>query len=292
MANSNFLVFGESVAASDIEADSVYQTDTQRINGVVPGIAEPALHNKLYKQVSIMAAAMAQVIVQAGFDALDSDYSKLVANMRHTFAGSVNNIKPDEKGNIDLTELVKTLKAFATPEVGEIILTKSSTNPAEKYAGTTWELLKEETFLMSAVKTVAAGATGGSNTHTNTKAEMPVHDHKVTCSTNGYHDHGRGSMNITGHLMLPTHTGRWNGNVYGAFANEGTNSNIEGADFNESSKWHDITPANFDASRSWSGRTSWEGGHGHTVTVKSTGEGKAWDCRPQYLAVYMWVRTA
>ena len=50
MADSNFLVFGESVAANDIETDSVYQTDTQRISGVVPGIAGPALHNKLYKQ--------------------------------------------------------------------------------------------------------------------------------------------------------------------------------------------------------------------------------------------------
>lgn len=82
MARSNFKVFAEGVADKNIQSDSVYNADTQRISGVVPGIAEPKLHNKLYKQATIMVAALAQVIVQAGFDALDSDYSGLVSNLR------------------------------------------------------------------------------------------------------------------------------------------------------------------------------------------------------------------
>ncbi|MFR8056956.1 MAG: hypothetical protein ACLU45_01705 [Dialister invisus] len=56
-----------------------------------------------------MVAALAQVIVQAGFDALDSDYSGLVSNLRKSFAGSVNGVKPDESGNIDLTEVIEEI---------------------------------------------------------------------------------------------------------------------------------------------------------------------------------------
>ena len=107
MARSNFKVFAEGAADKDVQSDVVYNADTQRIYGVVPGIAEPKMHNKLYKQATIMSAAIAQVIVQAGFDALDSDYSGLVSNLRKSFAGSVNGIKPDESGNIDLTALIE-----------------------------------------------------------------------------------------------------------------------------------------------------------------------------------------
>ena len=39
MANSNFKVFAESVAALNVVSDAEYATDTQRINGVVPGAA-------------------------------------------------------------------------------------------------------------------------------------------------------------------------------------------------------------------------------------------------------------
>ena len=60
MARSNFKVFAEAVAALNVVSDAEYATDTQRINGVVPGLASAALHNKLYKQATIMAAALAQ----------------------------------------------------------------------------------------------------------------------------------------------------------------------------------------------------------------------------------------
>lgn len=89
MARSNFKVFAESVANKDIQSDAVYNSDTQRVFGVVPGVAEPKMHNKLYKQSTVMAAAIAQVIVQAGFDALDSDYPGLVANLRKSFAAAL-----------------------------------------------------------------------------------------------------------------------------------------------------------------------------------------------------------
>lgn len=129
MARSNFKVFAEGVADKNIQSDSVYNADTQRISGVVPGIAEPKMHNKLYKQATIMVAALAQVIVQAGFDALDSDYSGLVSNLRKSFAGSVNGVKPDETGNIDLTEIIEEIRKMTYPRIGDVIITKIKITP-------------------------------------------------------------------------------------------------------------------------------------------------------------------
>lgn len=298
MADSNFLVFGESVAADDIENDSVYQTDTQRISGVVPGIAEPALHNKLYKQVSIMAAAMAQVIVQAGFDALDSDYSGLVKNMRQAFAGSVNNVKPDTNGNIDLTELINTLKAYATPGIGEIILTKDTTNPAEKYAGTTWELIESGTFLMGAGGTVNVGSTGGSNTHTNTLTEMVPHDHTATIYDAGghYHNGATGTVDLSGNFRSRSNSfyGKENNQPVISGATTGRFSVLQSYLRSEGNADSNNTEyiVHFDGNHYHGFTTSTNGVHKHGISIAKNGSGATWDSRPKYLAVYMWIRTA
>ena len=157
MAKSNFKVFAEGVAPANIQSDNEYEADTQRVSGVVPGIAVPSLHNKIYKQATIMAAAIAQVIVQAGFDAMDDDYSGLVANLRKTFVGSVNSIKPDAQGNIDLTSVLENIRRMTYPRIGDVIMTKNPENPSVKYTGTTWELLEEKTFIMSAGNTAMVG---------------------------------------------------------------------------------------------------------------------------------------
>ena len=48
----------------------------------------------------------------------------------------------------------------------------------------------------------------------------------------------------------------------------------------------------FDASRSWTGETSWCDDHTHTISIGNNGSGQAYDSRPQYISVYMWIRTA
>lgn len=296
MAKSNFKVFAEGVAPANIQSDYEYETDTQRVSGVVPGIAVPSLHNKIYKQATIMAAAIAQVIVQAGFDAMDDDYTGLVANLRKTFAGSVNGVKPDAKGNIDLTSVLENIRRMTYPRIGDVIMTKNPENPSVKYTGTTWELLEEKTFIMSAGSTSKVGEKGGSNTHTSTVSEMPSHTHGYTMGEAGGHDHGRGNMEIFGELPLPTHTGRWDRYVRGAFWSEGGNGGrksheVEGSDFPESGRWWDITYANFYASRAWTGRTSYVVAHKHSLSISPTGTGKSWDSRPKYIALFIWIRT-
>ena len=287
MATSNFKVFAESVTDANIESDNEYETDTQRVSGVVPGIAVPKMHNKLYKQSTIMAAAIAQVIVQAGLNALDSDYSGLVANLRQTFAGSVNGIKPNAQGDIDISSLLTDLKKLTYPRVGDFIITKNPENPSVKYEGTTWELLEEKTFIMSAGTTAKVGETGGSNTHTMSVAEMPKHSHTYTMGTAGGHDHTRGTMNITGTFSGVGETRDWpQPKLSGAFymarsaggvtiSNDGDTDDLYG----------------FDASRTWQGNTSYVAAHNHSLTIGETGSGSAWDSRPKYVAAYIWVRT-
>ncbi len=292
MATSNFKVFAESVTDANIESDLEYETDTQRVSGVVPGIAVPKMHNKLYKQSTIMAAAIAQVIVQAGLNALDSDYSGLVANLRQTFAGSVNGIKPNAQGDIDISSLLTDLKKLTYPRVGDFIITKNSENPSVKYEGTTWELLEEKTFIMSAGTNAKVGSTGGSNTKALSVAEMPKHSHTYTMGTAGGHDHTRGTMNITGKLGPdPQHRddeGPFPGIVSGegAFSTYSVYGNGSSGDSN-----YGAYGCDFDASRTWTGSTSYVAAHNHSLTIGQTGSGAAWDSRPKYIAAYIWVRT-
>jgi hypothetical protein len=80
MATSNFKVFNENF--NNAETDAQYTADAQRIGGVVPGVAPSALHNKLYRQTSIMAAALGQVVADQGYDASDADLTALEQSLK------------------------------------------------------------------------------------------------------------------------------------------------------------------------------------------------------------------
>ncbi len=347
MASTNFKIFAENAASEDVMTDSVYNADSQRKSGVAPGVALPSLHNKLYRQATIMPAALAQCIVQAGYDAKDSDYTGLVDGIKKTFAMkvnnvtpdatgnvdissvirtirdeksyvfsvngnypdnagnvdisetvrdirdekdyvfSINNIKPDSKGNIDLSALIDEIKRAMYPRVGDIICTKDGQNPSARYPGTTWQLIPADTFLMSATASTV-NKTGGSNTHTITAAEMPSHTHSVSCGDAGGHQHDRGDMDIWGEF---TGVGESNGSesirpkTNGAFyvAYKGT-----GIKVSNDGDVDDIY--GFQASRHWTGHTSWCDNHSHSVSCGNAGGGSSYDSRPKYIGVYMWVR--
>lgn len=56
--------------------------------------------------------------------------------------------------------------------MGDIYITTLSTNPAVRFLGTTWEKI-EGRFLLATSGSNASGQTGGSNTKTLTKANLP-----------------------------------------------------------------------------------------------------------------------
>lgn len=95
-------------------------------------------------------------------------------------------IELDKKQNIEDNELItnaKTIvgainencekfKNFCPYEVGDIYITTLSTNPAVRFLGTTWEKI-EGRFLLATSDSNASGQTGGSNTKTIAKANLP-----------------------------------------------------------------------------------------------------------------------
>ncbi len=176
------------------------------------------------------------------------------------------------------------IKEMFYPRVGDIICTKNKENPSARYPGTTWELLSDGTFLMAGTAS-NVGTTGGSNTHTITTAEMPSHTHSVSCTSAGAHTHTRGTMNITGTLCgfeSRSHGGEYTGAFY--------DTGRDGLGIGDHD-W-DNPIVGFDASRSWTGVTSEAGAHSHSISIGANGSGQAYDSRPKYLSVYMWIRTA
>ena len=67
--------------------------------------------------------------------------------------------------------------------VGSLYISVDSTSPATLFGGT-WVQI-EDTFLLAAGQTYAAGDTGGEATHTLTSAEMPSHNHAAGTYTDG-----------------------------------------------------------------------------------------------------------
>ena len=65
-----------------------------------------------------------------------------------------------------------------------------------------------------------------------------------------------------------------------------------GSAFGYANNHNDWTGIAFAASRSWTGSTSTNGDHSHTVTVNNTGGGQAHENMPPYLVAYCWERTA
>lgn len=81
MARTNIKVFDEGYR--NIMSDDDYNLSLQRTRGVTPGIADPLMHNKLYRQVSIMSTALAQYIVDQNYDCLDTDLPEIAANIKN-----------------------------------------------------------------------------------------------------------------------------------------------------------------------------------------------------------------
>lgn len=80
MAVNKFQIFNQSMNNSNTFSDSEYTADIQRKDGVRPGVALVGLHNKLYRQASIMPYALGEFMGGLGYDAPDSGDGKVLAN--------------------------------------------------------------------------------------------------------------------------------------------------------------------------------------------------------------------
>lgn len=189
--------------------------------------------------------------------------------------------------------------------VGSVYISFNATDPSTLFGGT-WVRLKDK-FLLASGDAYAPNTTGGSPTKTIGVNNMPAHNHSVnangnhshtaTTSTAGNHSHTRGSMNITGSF------GGWDvqsgANAGGAFsvATRGNYSDAGGSFQDNYARRF-----SFDAKEGWTGSTSTNGNHTHTLTTttngshthttNNTGGGLPLNIMPPYQTVYMWRRTA
>ena len=281
MARSNFKVFAEAVDSSKVVSDAEYAVNTQRIGGVVPGLAAADLHNKLYKQATIMAAAMAQVLVEQGQDALDSDYAGLVASIKKTFLLSLNGEKPDAKGNLqknfvysvegkkpdssgNVSLNIDYLNAMSF--VGSVVITRDNINPGTRLGGT-WQLLQSGRYIRTAGAGYPGGTMGGSDGFTLGVNNLPAHGHGIEIYGSGSHTH-----------VLNNPCDEVGFDVTGG----GDGPRLRMA-MGDNWPWHGIyykTGMNF------------AGNHNHQAVIKSTGNGEKIKFEPSYLCLYFWVRTA
>ena len=164
--------------------------------------------------------------------------------------------------------------------VGSVYISFNSADPSTLFGGT-WVRLKD-TFLLANGDSYAPNTSGGSATKTIGVNNLPSHTH--SCSTVGNHSHTRGSMNITGTFRSTDMGGREPAS--GCFTDWISGSETKPRQGNDG---YDIT-VTMDASRTWTGETSANGDHTHTIG--NTGSGLPLNIMPPYQTVYMWKRTA
>jgi len=171
--------------------------------------------------------------------------------------------------------------------VGEYWHTSSDKTPTEIFGIGEWEEVQDR-MLIGAGGSYKQGTTGGSKTVTLTTSNLPSHTHSASSSSSGAHTHTRGSMEISGGPIY-THVQTLGGNYgsLGAFKtwNGGYSAVNEGSS-------NSALVFDFAASRNWSGSTSSNGSHSHSITVNATGSGEAVETISPYLAVYIWHRVA
>ena len=128
----------------------------------------------------------------------------------------------------------------------------------------------------------------GTKIGTQIAAGLPQHTHSGTTSSNGDHTHTKGTMEITGSFkvgFLSTQTAT--GMV--SFANE-VKTNVSGG-----GGWTGVNTGNvnFKASNSWTGESSLNGSHMHTLTIGNASDsnyGKSSTVQPPSQIVHLCIK--
>lgn len=198
--------------------------------------------------------------------------------------------------------------------VGIVTWFNSNVNPNTALPGLTWTYLNNgvgRTIRIAAANGSDVATTGGSDSVTLSVGNLPSHTHSFsattssfdygtkTSSTTGDHNHNRGTMEITGTVGYFRSDSSSFYTASGAFT-LGSSTASKGF---TGSKFTDGVPANFNASRTWTGVTNTTGNHSHTVGIGAhshtvsgntggTGSGSAFSVTNQFYKLMAWVRTA
>jgi len=173
--------------------------------------------------------------------------------------------------------------------IGAYYISDSPTSPATLFGGT-WVQVKDRMILAVGDIYNSAGLTGGSATTKLVVNNIPSHNH--SCGTTGNHSHTRGSMEITGSIKSndTTEPLTFSESITSSGAlsmggwREWSGGGITG------SKGASYEQINFKASSGWTGSTSTNGNHTHTIG--NTGSGTAFTTISPFITAYVWRRTA
>lgn len=303
---NNFKVFNENPTSNNTLNDTEYISNSHRKNGVVSGVADSKVHNKLFRQTSMMTFALASYIANQNLDAVDDNVEVLNKNLEIALSvplkehrekseidhpdGAVTTPKIRDK-NVTMAKLaddvqhaINNVLQRAYP-VGAIYMSTTSTAPSTLFGFGVWEALPGGRMLLAQGNGYSAGSQGGAATHTLTIAEMPSHSHgwntrpsgghshSGTTSSTGNHNHGSGLANIHADAMF---NGR-----YGNDTRYGVESSRDKGRFAQNA-----TSSNGNHNHNFN--TSTNGEHSHPINLD--GGGQAHNNMPPYLAVYMWKR--
>lgn len=164
--------------------------------------------------------------------------------------------------------------------IGAYYISSSPTSPATLFGGT-WVQVKDRMILAVGDTYKSAGLTGGSATTKLVVNNIPSHNH--SCGTTGNHTHTRGSMNITGQVNVDMDNARSSSGALQLNA-------VSEQGFKRESFGFMGKGISLDASKGWSGETSSNGNHAHTIG--NTGSGTAFNTISPYITAYVWRRTA
>lgn len=189
--------------------------------------------------------------------------------------------------------LQNTVNLNAIYPIGIVVWFAQNKNPNTLFPGTKWQYIGEnKTIRLAAASGNNVLSTGGSDSVTLTEAQMPAHSHTFSATTNstGGHTHNRGTMEINGQFAAVRRGGNQNNTLSGAFAtrthwNAGTSY---GGGDDAGGLW------TFQASKGWTGDTSNNGAHTHTVsgTTGNKGGGASVNITNAYIMLMGWYRTA
>ena len=101
---NNFLIFNENNNQGTTLSQGDYLALAYRISGLIPMIADPIAHNKMFRQWSLMCNAIGAMINDKNLDALDTNSSDLKNNLKTTIKGLARDELSTEiitLGNID-----------------------------------------------------------------------------------------------------------------------------------------------------------------------------------------------
>lgn len=153
MANTNIKLFDES--KSNMMSDADYGENTQRTSGVQTGVASSQLQNKFQYQVSLMAYAVAQLMIANGYDAMDS---AAVSTFVGNFSNSVVQKVKDKASASEAAAGTNDLKWISAKQLVDV-----ATSIANAAAASVTDTANSALSKANAASTAAASATETAN---------------------------------------------------------------------------------------------------------------------------------